>query len=109
MIFRNPEPMTREELERNFQSTDTDIITESLVALAFYEKDWRWAQNICLEFLEDSNPTISGLAAVCLGHIARIHHKLDKKKVLAALERRKKDPLTSGRIEDALSDISIFL
>lgn len=78
MEFNNPTPKTREELELTLDSNDKKIITENLVSLAFYEKDRQWAQNICLKFLENQDLDLSGLAATCLGHIARIHHKLDR-------------------------------
>ncbi|WP_392551273.1 hypothetical protein RHO14_07200 [Orbus wheelerorum] len=108
MEFNNPEPKTKEELELNFASNDVDLIAESLVSLSLYEKDWYWAQNICLYFLDSDNPIISGLAATSLGHIARIHHNLDKQKVLLALEQKVNDPAIRGRVQDALDDIEIY-
>lgn len=109
MKFNNPEPKTKEELESNFASNDINLITNSLVALSLYEKDWRWAQDICLHFLDNDNPDISGLAATSLGHIARVHHHLDKEKVVSALEQKVNDPLIGGRVQDALDDIEIYL
>jgi hypothetical protein len=109
MKFNNPQPKTQEELEQNFNSKDVNLITESLVSLSFYEKDWQWAQNICLNFLNSDNPDISGLAATALGHIARINHKLDKVKVKQALENKLNDPLIGGRVQDALDDLEIYL
>lgn len=109
MKFNNPEPKTREELEHNFNSNDVQLITESLVALALYEKDWRWAQNVCLAFLDNDNPDISGLAATSLGHIARVNRKLDKEKLKFALAKKINDPLIGGRVQDALDDIEIYL
>lgn len=109
MKFNNPEPKTREELESNFASNNAELIIESLVSLSMYEKDWQWAQEVCLHFLKSDNPNISGLAAISLGHIARIHHNLDKVKVISALEDKLNNPLIAGRVQDALDDIEIYL
>jgi hypothetical protein len=88
MIFDNSQPKTREELEDIFISNDIKLISEGLVSLSLYENDWRWAQNICLDYLNNDSPIISGLAATCLGHIARIQRQLDKEKVIAALGKK---------------------
>jgi len=109
MKFNNPQQKTKEELESNFASNDINLITDSLVSLSLYEKDWRWAQDIFLYFLNNDNPDISGLAATSLGHIARIHHNLDKEKVRSSLEQKVNDPLIGGRVQDALDDIEIYL
>lgn len=109
MKFDNSEPKTKKELEFNFASSDVNLITESLVSLSLYEKDWQWAQNICLHFLNSNDPNISGLAATCLGHIARIHHNLDKEKVELALKSKIHNALIAGRVQDALDDIELFI
>lgn len=109
MKCSNSEPKTRKELEFNFASKDINLIAEGLVSLSLYEKDWQWAQNICLHFLDSDDPNISGLAAISLGHIARIHRKLDKDRVKSALENKMNNPLIAGRVQDALDDIEIYL
>lgn len=49
-----------------------------------------------------------GLAIICLGHLARIHGKIDSKKVLTALTSVMDNAELSGRAEDAMSDIEMF-
>lgn len=109
MKFDNSEPKTKEELKSNFASNDISLIMNSLVSLSLYEQDWRWAQEICLHFLDNDNSDIRGLAATSLGHIARIHHNLDKEKLVSSLEKKVNDPLIGGRVQDALDDIEVYL
>ncbi len=98
----------RELAEDAFSSGEAKRICDMLVSAAFYESDWRWVQDKCLDFLNFNDPNIRGLAATCLGHVARIHHQLDKEKVISSLRKHLKDHAISGQIEDALDDIEIF-
>lgn len=106
---RNPHRISRREAEKVFTTGSSDKICDALLAISLYDEDWRWSQTECLHFLNHTNPDISGLAATCLGHIARIHHKLDRELVTTALLNKLKDPKISGRVQDALDDIEIFL
>lgn len=109
--YHEPEPLSKEMALRVFASGDSSEICHTLVATAFYEDDWQWVQNICLGFLRNEDPDIRGLAATCLGHIARIHRKLEKSRVLIALIPLLKDADTSvvAKVEDAISDITWFM
>jgi len=66
---------TRELVLDDLQSKDKNIMCDALVGIAFCEEDWQWAQNKFMEYLENNDPVLKGLAATCLGHIARIHEK----------------------------------
>jgi hypothetical protein len=89
-------------------SGSQEQITDALVGLAYHEQDWRWVQSQCLRFLSSADPDVRGLAATCLGHIARILGRVDKELVLPALQPLLTDPQIAGRVEDALEDIRIF-
>jgi hypothetical protein len=65
-------------------------------------------QEKCLFFFQSDNPDIRKLAATCLGHVARIHNKIDKERVVAILKSHLKDPDIAGAIQDALDDIEMF-
>lgn len=107
--FKNPSSISRNDAENIFLMGSNNEICDALLAIALYEKDWRWSQMQCLYFLNHVNSDVSGLAATCLGHIARIHHKLDKELVVPALLSRLKDPKICGQVQDALDDIEMFL
>jgi hypothetical protein len=103
------EPIAQAVAEEIFTSGDTIMICKALVAVTYHNDDWKWVQDTCLKFLSDENLEVSGVAATCLGHLARIHGKLEKTKVVNALRRRLGNSGISGRIEDALDDIQMFL
>lgn len=107
-IYENVEPIDREEAERIFASSDVNKVAHTLVAVAFFEQDWKWVQNKCLLFLDNVNSDIRGVAATCLGHIARVHRVLEKDKVIQALSRHLTDIAIKGQVQDAIDDINQF-
>lgn len=108
-IFSNPEPMNREAICTIFSSGTKSEICEALLSMALYDANWKWSQDQCLNFLDDSNLNVRCLAALCLGHIARIHGHLDRELVVKALKKHLHDEDMSGTIQDALDDIQMFL
>jgi len=108
MQYHEPSPIAKATAQQIFESGDINKICDALVAIAFYEEDWLWAQNICLDFLSSDNNALSSLAATCLGHIARIHGKLNRAKVIAALKSHANNAAIAGNIDDALGDIKRF-
>lgn len=109
MSYQDFQPYNKRALEKAFALRDVKVICEALVSVALNDSDWRWAQNTCLEFLSNESPDVRGVAATCLGHIARIHCQLDKEKVHIALREHLDDNIISGQIADALDDIDMFL
>ena len=93
----------------DFLSGDKNRICKSLVGAAFYEPDWRWVQNKCLDFLSHEDDEIRGLAATCLGHLARIHGVIDEQRVVPAIKALLNDPACAGQADDALCDIRQFV
>lgn len=96
-------------VEKELVSGDVKKVCDALLSVAFYEPDWQWAQEKFLEFLENENPDIRGLSVTCLGHVARIHGKLDKRRVITALNNHLDDRVISGQVEDVLDDIAMFV
>ena len=107
--FSDVQKIDRDAALNGLLSGNPRLVCTALVSIAYHDEDWRWAQDQFLNFLESPNPEISGLAATCLGHLARIHRVLDKEKVLLALQGYVADPRISGRVSDALDDINMFL
>jgi hypothetical protein len=102
-----PQPITREEAEAAFASGAPEEITSALVNTAFYDPDWRWVQEKCLGFARSDIAAVRRIAVTCLGHVARIHQKLDLEIVLPVLDELSHDP--EVRVEDALDDIEMFM
>jgi hypothetical protein len=101
--------VTRAAAEAAFGNKNTSIVCDALIGVAYHDPDWEWVQGKCLEFLRHENPDVRGLAATCLGHVARIHRRLDVATVKRALAKLLKDPLVSGRAQDALDDVAAYI
>ncbi|MBI5169138.1 MAG: hypothetical protein HZA61_06595 [Candidatus Eisenbacteria bacterium] len=108
MKYQEPTPFSRESATAILHGDDVDAMCHALVGVAFHEPDWRWVQGECLRLLVHSAPAVRGLAATCLGHLARIHGEVDRALVEPALRLLLSDPEVGGRAEDALQDIERF-
>jgi hypothetical protein len=108
-LYQEALPISREDAETAFSSGASERICDALTRVTFNESDWRWVQEKCLHFINSSYPDVRGLAVTCLGHLARIHRKLDLKKVLPLLKNLQNDTEVSGRVEDAFDDIETFV
>jgi hypothetical protein len=107
MTYVETQPIPRPEAERIFASNDTSAIASTLVDIAFHDPDWQWVQNTCLGYARHPVPTVRQVAVTCLGHIARIHRRLDLAAVLPVLEELSRDQAVIT--EDALDDIRTFV
>jgi hypothetical protein len=106
--FSNVASITREDANHAFSSGNAERICSALVSVTFHDPDLHWVQDLCLGFLENGDSRIRGLAATCLGHLARIHLSIDKERLLDVLRQHLSDAEIAGRIEDAIDDIQTF-
>lgn len=110
MKYEKPKQAGRRELELARRSGDDSSIREGLVSLALNEsEDWRWVQAQCIELLEHHDWSVRAVAATCLGHVARIHRKMDLEIVVPALRGMLEDPKVSSYARDALEDIQMYV
>ena len=104
--YEEVHPQSKEELERSFKSDDPEQIRSALYSAAWYEKDWRWTQEYCLNFLDHPNYLVRWAAALSLGYIAQFHKQLDLERVLPALHKAQSDPAIRSTVGDSLDLIS---
>ena len=109
MKYEDPTRLSRAEIELGLSSSRPEDIATALVAIVLKGEDWRRCQGLCLEFLNHADPTVRRASAICFGHIARIHGRLDTDVVLLALRQHVDDPEIAGSVSDALDDIATFL
>lgn len=109
MKYENPQVLSKEEAIIQFESGVTDELCKALVSVTYHLEDWEWVESQCLEFLDNHDSEVRGLAATCLGHIARIHRKLHKDLVIPRLKKLESDPEIAGRVEDAMDDIEMYI
>lgn len=89
----------------------TDNIADALLSLAFYDEDWMFAENLCIEYSSHSDSKVRGIAILCFGHLARIHGQLHIEKVMPIINKAlmDKDDFIRGHAHDAKDDINMFL
>jgi hypothetical protein len=107
--FENPKPLLRADAEEKLRSADSTSRVDALLALAFYDSDWRWVQDRCLSMLDDPHVDVRAMAALCFGHLARIHRQLDLDRVIPALKAVLDTPVVGAKARDALDDIEVFI
>jgi hypothetical protein len=109
MQYREVQERDRQEIESLLRSSEKMERHDALLSATYYDPDWMWVQNRCLDFLSHADDEDRALAATCLGHLARIHQQLDIELVLSKLAPLTNDPLVGSRVQDALDDIRLFL
>lgn len=107
MEYKDPRPLNRSEAEAALRSDDAMEIATAVVSVALHDPDWQWAQDQAMRLLAHPDPGIRGVAATSLGHIARLHGRLDPH-AIEALRGLLQDAEVSGRAADALEDVERF-
>lgn len=109
MKYFEPEPISREQAETQMASGLQVEICDALVRMTQHSPDWKWVQDCCISMTGHGDPGIRGVAANCIGELARIHRCIELDLVFPVLRKLLKDPEVVGRAEDALDDIRIFM
>ena len=86
-------PRSREELDTAFRSGDPGGIHDALISAAYWDDDWRWAQDQCLSFADHDSAVVRAGTAYALGLIAVFHAKLELDRVVPVLRRLAEDPV----------------
>jgi hypothetical protein len=107
--YEEIEDPSRAELAVALSTNDAARISRALIALAFYDPDWQWVQDRCLESLGHADAWTRRTAATCLGHIARIHKSIDRRRVVPALRAAALDPDDRPYIEEAINEIEFHV
>jgi hypothetical protein len=111
MNYETIGPIIKDRAERLLAKDHRETICRTLVSVAMFEPDRHWAQSQCLRFAGHKDSFVRGVAATCLGHLARIHKTIDEDEVIPVVRQllRDKDPQTRAIAEDTISDFSIYL
>lgn len=108
-VYEEIRPIAREDAMRELASGDAARVCATLVQLAFHEPDRAFVEDVLAQQLESSDASIRSIAALCVGHVARIHRALDVPRFRPLLDRLALDPATVGNVENALGDIGVFV
>lgn len=79
-------------------------LASALLSAAYWDSDWKWAQDLLLEYADRSDPDIQWAVATGLGFLAAFHGQLELEKVERALKN-----IGTEAAEEALLDIDHFV
>lgn len=108
MEYRDPGTGGREELLAAIEKDDAQELCEAMIAAALNVDDWEWLQDEFVERLHHPDINVRAIAATSLGHVARIHGRLDVARVRPLLEELRQHQKTRGFADTALEDIEMF-
>lgn len=90
---------------------DPDELLRAVLSAALYAADPEWAAGVCLRLAAHPHPGVRGNAVLGLGHLARLHGRLDRARVQPVLEAALSDPdpFVRGQADAAVDDVEHFL
>ena len=111
MTYEDIGPLTPAEAQERLERGDAAELVQVPLAAALQWDDAEAAQEVCFELTGHPDETVRGNAVLALGHIARIHGKLDRAKATAVLRRAARDgsAYVRGQAAAAGDDIAHFL
>lgn len=95
--------LSREEISTALCGQPNEIST-ALLSAAYWDPDWKWAQDLLLRYADHSSPDVRWAVATGLGFVAAFHGQLETDKVEQALRN-----IGSDAADDALLDIDHFV
>lgn len=104
--------ITQEAALRILKNGNADELRILPLSLGEYCEDWKFAQDICLELLNNADDQTRVSAAYGLSYIARNHRMLEKKSVEEIIFRAYRNPANKQLKEDikfAICDIYLFM
>ncbi|MCE5319103.1 MAG: hypothetical protein LLG04_17295 [Parachlamydia sp.] len=110
--YKDPPEISRDEANTIFTSGSNEEIRHALLSVALYDGGWEWSQDQCLRFLNHPDPGVRRMAALGLGHVARIHLQLQQELVITALNlliQEEKNEKVVATAEETLENIEFFL
>lgn len=110
LIYEPVPEYDRDTALHEIESGNPEKVIRALLSLAFYDSDWRSVQNLCVNFSNDLNENVRGIAILCFGYIAHFQASLDTQVAIPIVIERMNDSSTyvRGNAYDALEDILMF-
>lgn len=89
--------LSRNEIFEALSHGDSSAIHNALLSAAYWDSDWKWAQQRLVDFANSNDEHILWAVALGLGFIAAFHGEIDEETVCPILIRLKNWPVTSER------------
>ena len=74
-------------IARAERDDDLAALVRGVIAVALHDRDFDYAQDLCLRLAAHNNYNVRGNALQALGHLVRLHQHLDESKVRPLLDR----------------------
>lgn len=100
---------TREEILSVLSNGKAQEIRDALISAAYWDKDWRWAQQQLVNFAEHEDELVLWAVVAGLGYIAAFHGEIGEETALPILNRLKDRPALASDVEETLSEIDHFV
>ena len=102
---------SRDAVAQALRDDEPDRLLRAVVAVAVYDADWRYAQDLCIRLSAHRDFNVRGNAVLGFGHIARVHRHLDRDLVQPIIQAALCDSngYIRGHGTDAADDTSQFL
>jgi hypothetical protein len=110
LVYREVPEWGRELSLLELQSGEEARVAEALLAITYNDGDWRFVQELLIEYAANKSRDVRYTALLCFGHLARIHSTLDKDRVIPILKAALTDSdwYIAGVAGDALEDVTMF-
>jgi hypothetical protein len=102
---------TREEILTLLSGRNPNEMRDALISAAYWERDWKWAQEQLLKFADYDNHLVQWAVGTGLGFIAALNGEIDDALVRPALNRLKSSSNANvvTAAEEAEADIDHFV
>jgi hypothetical protein len=100
---------TREDLLAHLSSGNSGEVHDALLSAAYWDDDWRWAQQQLVSFADSNDDKILWAVALGLGFVAVFHGEIDEETVEPILTRIKTRPSLADVAQGSLEEIDHFV
>jgi len=109
LVYESLDPITAEAAEAVFRTGSPREISRAILRLSLHGPDWELAERRGLELTAHPDVWVRRNAATALGHISRVHGKLDLDLAMPALVALLRDPEVADYADAALDDVEHYL
>ena len=78
LLYKEIQPISKESACQILKEcAEEQLIADVLLSLTIHGSDWEWVQHKCIEYTAHESLLVRRIAIQCIGHLARIHRKID--------------------------------
>lgn len=104
-----PKNIDKDTFLKNVSEGVVVLVCQSIVNAVHSISDYDWLLEQFCMLLNNPEMQIRGVTVSSIGHLARLNKQANKKQLLKILQPLLSDDEISGRVEDAIDDVNMFL